>query len=514
LDISKKKCTFAFAKCEEMKKSILSVFFCAVFALYTWAVEVHIADPKMWNSSALSAYVGQTVTFDVPMYTVGSSSKYVSPCCVTTYDSPNSVYISGAPGSTRPRVYSKDLSAKVVKSTSGDGYYLQYKGGTFDGNTRTTLEKGPDWTQIDAKDEHTLLVCAANLEYYLVKNLGTGYGPDNEKQHAAQRTKTKQALALINADLYGFCEVEQGTTALHEICTDLNTAHPNRRYVYVDNKTSSAAGSYTMSGFVYDSLTVRAIGKCQEINTEVQNRKYMQCFQEKSTKETFIFSMNHFKAMSGGGDTESRRIAEANAINANYETYKVYSGEEDLLIMGDLNCHYGSQPISILLMDGARTDLHRYFHPEGSYSYLYGNEANYLDHAICNSTMLPQVTGMQAFHVNSDENDCYTYDGYCNDGTMFRYSDHDPILVGLRLNDHVTNDLIILNYGPNLTIQNAEGGFVRIYDLSGNLLYSKTIDRAGYGILPEEEIPAMTHGCYVVHVYFNGKNNITKYIRP
>jgi len=492
-----------------MRKFTFIVVFCFVAVLVSAATMIHIANPQNWSASSLSSYVGQQVSFDVPMYLLYQGGSTLSPCCTSSAGWANTVTLSSAPRTTRPRCFSTNLVAKV--ENSGDRYSLRYVSGTFSGNTRADLLQGPDSAQIDARGRHTILVCAANLEYYLVKNLGTGYGPDNQKQHDAQRLKTRQALALINADIYGLCEIEQGTAALQEICTDLNNAHKDRRYVFVDNKTSSSAGSYTMSAFIYDSLIVRPIGACKAINTEVLHRKYMQCFQQRSTGETFIFSMNHLKAMSGGGDTESRRIAEANAINTAYDDYKIYCGEEDLLIMGDLNCYYGDAPISILLSD-SRTDLHRYFHPEGSYSYQYSGSVNYLDHAISNMTLLPQITGMLAYHVNSDENDCYTYDGSCNDGSMFRYSDHDPVLVGLRLDStmSISNTLEIINYGDNFQIRYGQGGFVRIYDLNGNLLYQEPLEWEDCSYT----LPETFHGCYVVHVYHNGVNHVTKYIRP
>ena len=44
-----------------------------------------------------------------------------------------------------------------------------------------------------------------------------------------------------------------------------------------------------------------------------------------------------------------------------------------------------------------------------------------LDHAMANSTMADQVTGAYAYHINTS--------GY----SSYKYSDHDAVLVGLRL---------------------------------------------------------------------------------
>jgi len=494
-------------------KRILFFHLVCWFTLSVWAAEtIHIANPQKWTNASLSSYVGKVVKFDVPMFLPSTYSNSLSPKCLATAGTSNTVTLTSAPSHTRAHVFSRDLQAKVVQS--GGNYQLQYISGSFSGNTRATLSKGLDSLQIDKFGKHTLLVCATNLEYYLVKNLGTGYGPRNQQEHDAQRTKTRQALALINADIYGFCEIEQGTEALQEICTDMNGVHPDRKYTYVYNATSSSAGSYTMTAFVYDANTVHPMGKLADTQIGVKNRKYMQYFVENATDEGFIFSINHFKAKSGGGDTEATRVSEANAVNSLYYTYKSYCHEEDILIMGDLNAYPTEEPIQILLQNGTRTDLHAYCHPEGSYSYLYAGVADYLDHAIVNATMLNQVTGMQAYHVNSDERDCLTYDGSCNDGSMYRYSDHDPIVVGLCLTGVPSTSLQIVNIGENFCVKNGEGGYVRMYDMSGNLLFQHTIDKDNYTIFSDLDVPHIGRGCYVVHVYYDGENKVTKFLRP
>ncbi|MCQ2342658.1 MAG: hypothetical protein MJZ75_04100 [Paludibacteraceae bacterium] len=375
---------------------------------------------------------------------------------------------------------------------------------------RNYILAGPDMRQIDMRGEHSLLVCAANLEYYLVRNFGTGVGPDNQKEHDTQRTKTRKALSLINADIYGLCEIEQGTAALQEICADLNAAHKERNYTWVNTSATETGGDAIVTAFVYDTKKVLPLGsRARDVSSGVKERKYLQCFKELATEESFVFSMNHFKAYS---DQNVARVAEANALNSEYDSYKKYCREEDLLIMGDLNCHRGDEPISILLDDGTRTDLHRYFHADSSYSYYYQGRYDYIDHAICNVTLLPQITGMQAFHCNSRES--YRCEYQYGDTTLFRYSDHDPILVGLRLSSSAINELTVLNYGADIHIHNGEGGFVRIYDMNGNLVYSRTLESNDELIVPNEEIPMMHSGCYVMHVYHNGQNNIRKYIRP
>lgn len=142
---------------------------------------------------------------------------------------------------------------------------------------------------------------------------------------------------------------------------------------------------------------------------------------------------------------------------------------------------------------------------------MYGGLASYIDHAICNPTLYAQVTGMAAFHINSDENDRYTYDK-SNDLTMFRCSDHDPVLVGLKLDSTLIYDPtpqinsanILSGESDQMVIQNAytpeTKSFYAIYSISGWLIDKHEITSPDYTV----ELPKQA-GVYVVYIYFNGQ---------
>jgi predicted extracellular nuclease len=263
-------------------------------------------------------------------------------------------------------------------------------------------------------------------------------------------------------------------------------------------------------------------------NEGVTNRKKMQAFIEKSTGEKFIFSLNHFKAKSGRGSGDNAdkgdgqgtfngdRIREAKSILSHYAADRVYFEDSDILIMGDLNAYAMEDPITTL-RDGGMIDLHRAFHADSSYSYVYRGYAGYLDHALCNNTLYPQVTGMVAYHINSDESDSYTYDK-SNDQTMFRCSDHDPVIVGLRLDStlvyepddepEVNTDVHLKYINGQPHIYNAEGGVYRIYTLSGWEVRTTTIHSA------EEKVGDLNQGLYIINIYGQGKCLQAKVVVP
>lgn len=489
---------------------------------------VDIDNTLSWIKSDLTPYIGQSIQFRCPWYLCNNYNGYsVSPRrimaatnqeqpgtaayqSILSLNSQGTVNLSGISGYHRLGERMHNLCVKVNSSSS-----LTLQSCDWRGNSRAELEQGYNHQAVHMFGEPNLIVCAANLHYYLVENLGTGYGPDNYSQHEAQRQKVAKALALINADIYGLMEIEQGQAAQSEIAQDL-TQHTGRQYTWI-NDGSSSSGSYTKSGYVYCSETVEPVGDYTFSNEGVIRRKYMQAFRHKQTGEVFIYSINHFKAKVGAGQGDDAdqgdgqggyngtRTREARAVLNLYHTSKDYFGDEDILIMGDLNAYGKEDPIRVLTA-GGMTDLHRYCHADSSYSYVYHGEAGYLDHALVNTTMLPQVTGMVAYHINSDEDDTYNYYGYRNDGSIFRSSDHDPIIVGLRLGkksqiaEPTVNNYDVLISRSDLLIRNAEGGHARLYDNEGRLMHDQHISNAAYTI-PTGHMRA---GLYILHIYYAG----------
>ena len=495
---------------------------------------ITITDPDLWTTSEMSQFVGKEVQFTTPFYVTNNSKTgqvTIAPRRIfnptnqalplsTDYYSLLSLNEQGTLTLTNVSSYHRidervhNLKVKVNSYNS-----LSFISGNWRGNTRAEMEKGYNLQAINARGEHSLLVCYMNLEYYLVDNFGTGYGPDSSTDHQKQRTKTSQALAKINADIYALVEIQTGQGALAELAADL-TKNTGRNFTYI-NDGSTTDGSFTKSGYIYCSDVVTPHGNMIHNDTYVENRKKVQGFTEKATGEKFILSVNHFKAKSGNGSGANKdqgdgqgsynaaRVKEAQSILSNYSSYTSTFSDEDFLIVGDLNAYGKEDPITTLI-DGGMIDLHRTFHADSSYSYVYQGTLGYLDHALCNSTMYPQVTGMTPYHINAPEKDGYTYDGSLNDGTMFRCSDHDPILVGLRLGkDNTSTDLTAPTYEfyynhAIQAIENAQGGTYTIYNIDGSVVAQEYITSATH------PLPSLSQGMYILTIYKNGQRQSLK----
>ena len=326
-------------------------------------VHISIPDSGSWSGQALSPYVGQTVVFDVPMVVCANANGnyVVSPWrrfqpeshgVMGSEEYNETVRInnscmfslSGVSGYHRCGEKIYNLKASVTSTSK-----LTMSGGTWRGNTRADLEKG-----IPDLGDYRLLVCGFNLEnYYMTWG---SMGADSYSEHQDQRAKVSKALAKINADIYGLVELQQGDEAIAEIVSDLNKNTAGRNYQYFHDLGS---GTFQKVDFVYDVNKVEPINTPVATDVEVQNRKKMVCFREKATGEKFIYSINHFKAMNSGGS--DRRVNESQAVIKLYNSYRQNRSimDNDLLIMGDLNCYAFTGPILTVTEQNNMVDLHR-----------------------------------------------------------------------------------------------------------------------------------------------------------
>lgn len=518
-----------------MKKYLITLIttYWVTSIIYIFAYnEVTITNPETWTTNDITQYVGQTVKFTNPFivcnnyyYNSGSPSLTISTRRIFSptnqvmpgdeyraYQAQNeisTVTLYKTNGYHRMGERIVNLVAKITSKDRWDLVSCDYTG-----NTRNDLLANTP--NVDKLGTHTLLVCAMNLEYYLTEAFGTGssstMGPADNAAHQKQRAKTSAALSKINADIYGFVEIQQGQGAISEIASDL-TRLTGRPYKYINDK-GTVNGTYTKAGYVYCTATVEPHG----IQLKAGKRMTAQCFVEKATGEKFVFSLNHLKAKSGTGTGanadqhdgqgifNAQRTQEATEVLNNCKPNTgIYTSQRDndILLMGDLNAYAKEDPVQIFV-NGGFIDLHRYFHADSSYSHTFRGTAGYLDHAMANSGMLPQVTGMSPYHINSDEHDNFTYNS-SNDATMFRSSDHDPILVGLKLGGDIPpytdvenltqEEQCYISYQDGVpTLYNAQNTLLRIYAVNGQPIVQKSV------LTNEETLPTLPQGLYFVAV--------------
>ena len=270
-----------------------------------------------------------------------------------------------------------------------------------------------------------IVVLANNLEnYYIHPN--DGRGDYTEAQIAAKTNKIAEVMVASGADVLAFCEVEAKPDVLTHLAQAMNIeAGEEGLYVAVydgiDVDWDSYYNNNIKAGFIYRSDKVQPyMSNYQATNvTYYKNTMRIQAWEELATGERFTLSMNHFKAMSDDA-AKSKRIDNATwLVNALNSTSKVK--DPDILIMGDLNCQMNEEAITVIMNAGFEEQLLEY--DANAYSYIYKGTHELIDHAFANETMSAQITGAAVWHTNTSQS--YSQ----------RYSDHDAVMVGLRLGD-------------------------------------------------------------------------------
>ena len=311
-----------------------------------------------------------------------------------------------------------------------------------------------------------LRVVAQNAANYLTNFEASNSSCDNQDEFDTKTNKMANAFLALGADIVAICEVERNDDVLSYICNAMNTIYGENVFTYItDGLYSHAdAGKYQSlkSGFIYNKNKVTPIGTSVSpyYSAEYKARLRIQAFKEIATNEVFVLSMNHFKAKDSSVDQgESTRIENAGEL---IEKLDNINTDPDILIMGDLNAYTNETPIQNLINAGYEEQLVR-FDPT-AYTYIYKGTKGILDHAMANSTMADQVTGAYAYHINTS--------GY----SSYKYSDHDAVLVGLRLgkSSEVGIDNLQVLPAARKYIQNGQI-FIEIdgqvYTILGNRVY-------------------------------------------
>ena len=279
-----------------------------------------------------------------------------------------------------------------------------------------------------------LKVCAQNLLNYYY-NYNTGRGKYTAAEFAEKTRKITDAILWVDADIYAFCELEAQDIILRQLVDSLNKITNSTTYSYVADEINEAWDSYDnnlKSGFIYRNDKVKTIGSSVAAYSAFYycNTMRVQTFEELSSGERFTLSMNHFKSKAGNAEDQGNSIRVTNATQL-VENLPSKALDKDILIVGDLNCETGEEPLNIIENAGYTEQLLTY--EPSAYSHC-SNGGELIDHVYANSSMAEQITGAGMFHISTS---CGT-DASAN--YNHRYSDHDPYVVGINLSSAETTE--------------------------------------------------------------------------
>ena len=295
-------------------------------------------------------------------------------------------------------------------------------------------------------------------------------GANTPEEFARQQAKIVAAITAIDAEVVGVMEIENNVTAIANLVEALNAAAGAGTYAYID--TGIVGTDEITVGVLYQPGAVTPVGSTAildhpaftaPMNTGEQKSRpaVAQSFSENATGDVFTVVVNHFKSKGsdcGGppdddpvqGNCNLTRTLAAQALVDWLATDPTGAGDPDFLVIGDLNSYDKEDPIDAMRAgpdDALGTgddyiDLLLHFGGEYAYTYVFDGQLGYLDYAMANQSLMPQVTGATAWHINTDEPDILDYDmtfkqdaqDALYEPNAYRSSDHDPVIVGLDLN--------------------------------------------------------------------------------
>ena len=334
------------------------------------------------------------------------------------------------------------------------------------------------------------------LNYFLTLDQGgstTDCGPEGNKQECRgadadqpeelgrQRAKIVAALAELDADVVGLMEMENtpGVEPAADLAAGLNERLGAGTYDYVD--TGVVGTDAIRLGLLYKPAAVTPVGEFDVLDStddprfvDTANRPMIsQTFDAVADGERFTVSVNHLKSKGsactgdpdtgdGQGNCNLTRTAAAEAIVDHLATDPTGSGDEDFLVIGDLNSYDHEDPIDALT-EGGFVDEIKKAGGEFAYGYVFDGQAGYLDHALASESLSKQVTGAAEWHLNADEPSVLDYDMSFKPAAVdaiyapdpYRSSDHDAVLVGLDLT--VPEPPVATCFGLEPTIVGGDG---------------------------------------------------------
>lgn len=297
------------------------------------------------------------------------------------------------------------------------------------------------------------------LNYFNGNGAGGGFptsrGANTAAEFARQRTKIIAAIQALDADIVGLLEIENDgvspTSAIADLVAGLNTALGAGTYA-IGAAPPDVGTDEIKCAFIYKPAVVTPDGAPYSDGDAIFDRPPVaQAFVLGINGGRFTVCLNHLKSKgsgtddgSGQGASNGRRRDQATRLLTFLDAVVTAVGDPDVLIIGDLNAYAEEDPIDVLRTGAFADQIARFNTVNGvniGYSYNFDEQSGYLDHALANLALAPQVTGAFEWHINADEPDFLDYNvenkstaqQAVNVGTPYRSSDHDPVLIGLAI---------------------------------------------------------------------------------
>jgi 5'-nucleotidase len=303
-------------------------------------------------------------------------------------------------------------------------------------------------------------------------------GAANDVSFARQQAKIVTGINRLGAAVVSLEEIENSVwfgeprdSALAGLVDALNAAAGRTVWAYAPSPAADKLPPLDQqdvirSAFIYKPAEVALVGPSVVLTSasgpgqsfSIAREPLAQGFKKAGATDAdaFVVVANHWKSKGSGtplyeGDAEdtsspavdqgafnATRVHEARDVSAFASQVAAGLGTDRIFLVGDFNSYTREDPMEVLYADGY-TDLGSALDPaEQTYSFN-GLEGS-LDHVLASAGARSMVTGADVWQINAQESVAYAYSRYNYNATLlfdasdpFAASDHDPVLVGLKL---------------------------------------------------------------------------------
>ncbi|MCF6744687.1 ExeM/NucH family extracellular endonuclease [Blastococcus sp. KM273128] len=352
-----------------------------------------------------------------------------------------------------------EFTEPLVLGYGFDQWRLQPADGTADGvfAPQDTRPAAPEQVGGDVQ-----LAAFNVLNYFLTFDQSVGRGAESAEELERQAGKIVPAIEALDAEVVTLMEIEDSDatglspgnadTALADLVGRLNAAagYDKWDYVPLPEELYTVDRDVIRNGIIYQDDVVLPVGEPAGLVDEDVWDNAREPIAQTFVKDGDAFTVvaNHFKSKSPGSPTGDNvdtgdgqgawngdRVRQAASLAQFAAGLQESTGDADVVLMGDLNAYTQEDPIQ-LLEDAGWTDLGLRF-DEGAYSYVFDDQSGSLDHALATAELTAKVTGVAHWNINAVESFAYQYSGdpalYAAD--PYRSSDHDPVVVGVDLEE-------------------------------------------------------------------------------
>ena len=281
----------------------------------------------------------------------------------------------------------------------------------------------------------------------------TARGARTPAEYAAQLARLVATLSSLDADIVALLELENdGYDADSSIAALVAALDPDGlRWRFVDAGRGPDDNPIRV-GLIYRADRVVPLGRPATLEDGVfgplSRAPLAQAFRAGSGP-TFVVVANHFKSKgcrdAAGADLDqgdgqacfnATRRASGEALREWLADDPTGSGSDLVAVLGDLNAYAMEDPVRGFV-DAGWTDALADVDGGQPHTYVYDAQAGRLDHALLSPALGARLEDAAIWHSNADEApvaaDASVPPEGAGDPAPWGASDHDPVIVGLRL---------------------------------------------------------------------------------